>query len=333
MTPHLGQEIYFALIDTETGEIVDRESEIVVESFTVELSEIMPGSSYRVDFFSDHNGNGYYDAPPVDHAWRREITDVSGDEVINFVHNTNFTDVEWMHRLRVRFSGMTPHMGQMLTLYVRDYPSGETLDTIVVDAIEKADFDLQSYVIETGSSYVVDFYADHNGNGMYDLPPTDHAWRVDVGQAMGDVDVEFMHNTNFTDIMTSVGPDIQLMEDPTLGSILTDGRGYTLYYFTKDALPDTSLCTGGCVTNWPLFYVENPQLGDGLDMADFSSIMHPEGGMQTTYKGWPLYYFMSDLNPGETSGEGGRQCLVCCQARLQYHVDGWAFNWQGWSHL
>ena len=88
-----------------------------------------------------------------------------------------------------------------------------------------------------------------------------------------------------------------------MGTILTDGLGFTLYYFTKDALPDTSLCTGGCVENWPLFYLENPELGDGLDMADFGVIEHPEGGMHTTYKGWPLYYWVNDLNAGETNGE------------------------------
>ena len=98
-------------------------------------------------------------------------------------------------------------------------------------------------------------------------------------------------------------PDILLAEDSELGMILTDREGFTLYYFTKDALPDTSLCTGGCVDNWPLFYVENPELGDGLDMADFGVIEHPEGGMQSTYKGWPLYYWVNDLNPGETKGE------------------------------
>ena len=61
--------------------------------------------------------------------------------------------------------------------------------------------------------------------------------------------------------------------------------------------------SGGCVDNWPLFYIENPELGDGLVMEDFGVIEHPEGGMQTTYKGWPLYYWVNDLIPGETKGE------------------------------
>ncbi len=103
---------------------------------------------------------------------------------------------------------------------------------------------------------------------------------------------------------TSPGAHVQLAEDPVLGTILTDSSGFTLYYYTKDALPGTSLCTGGCVDNWPLFYVENPVLGEGLDPEDFGAIVHPEGGMQTTYKGWPLYYWVNDLDPGDTKGEG-----------------------------
>ena len=205
--------------------------------------------------------------------------------------------------LTVNFFGMNPHVGQMFTLYVRDLSTRETMDTIVVPKIEDADFQIKSTVIESGNMYVVDFYADHNGNGMYDVPPTDHAWRIEAGEAMGNMEVEFNHNTNFTDIQSSLGPDIMLAEDSELGTILTDAFGFTLYYFTKDALPDTSLCTGVCVDNWPLFYVEDPEPGDGLDMADFGVIEHPEGGMQTTYKGWPLYYWVNDMNPGETKGE------------------------------
>jgi len=210
MDPHVGQEIYFALIDNESGEIIDRKSETVAVSFTVELSNIQAGKSYRVDFFSDHNGNGQYDAPSVDHAWRLEIADAMGDEVLDFVHNTNFTDIEWKHRLKVRLSGMTPHVGQMMTFYVRDWASGEYLDTIVIDAVPGADFDVESHVIEPGSSYWVDFYADHNGNGIYDAPPTDHAWRLATGVTMGDVELTFIHDTNFTDIFESAAPTLTI---------------------------------------------------------------------------------------------------------------------------
>ena len=203
MTPHAGQESYFALINVTTGEVEDRESKIVSDSFRVELKKSGSAGSYRLDFFSDHNGNGYYDAPPTDHAWRLEFESTAGDDTLNFVHNTNFTDVEWKHRLRVRFSGMTPHVGQMLSLYVRDLVSGDYLDTVVIGSIEDAEFDVESHVVEPGKSYRVDFYADHNGNGSYDPPPSDHAWRLESGVAMGDLDLEFVHNTNFTDIFST----------------------------------------------------------------------------------------------------------------------------------
>lgn len=201
MNPHVGQEIYFALIETATGMVVDRESEIVSESFSVVLDELESGKGYHIDFFADHNDNGHYDAPSDDHAWRLEIASANGDEVFDFTHNTNFTDIQWKHRLRVRFEGMDPHVGQMMKLFVKDQATGTVLDSVVVSSIEDADFDIESHILEVGGDYFVDFYADLNQSGGYDAPPADHAWRLAVDNAMGDVDLDFTHNTTFTDIM------------------------------------------------------------------------------------------------------------------------------------
>jgi predicted lipoprotein with Yx(FWY)xxD motif len=101
----------------------------------------------------------------------------------------------------------------------------------------------------------------------------------------------------------TLDPDVVLLDDEVLGSILSDELGFTLYYFTKDTDPETSLCTDGCLDNWPLFYKDSLVVGEGLDMNDFGVIVHPSGGNQTTYKGWPLYYFVNDPNPGDTNGE------------------------------
>ncbi|MCB0630818.1 MAG: T9SS type A sorting domain-containing protein [Saprospiraceae bacterium] len=105
-------------------------------------------------------------------------------------------------------------------------------------------------------------------------------------------------------ISAAAQEDIQRSTDPTLGDILVDADGYTLYYFSRDASPDASACTDGCLNVWPVFYVENPSVGTGLDAADFGSFERTDGAMQTTYKGWPLYYFASDANVGDTNGEG-----------------------------
>ncbi|SMO37799.1 Por secretion system C-terminal sorting domain-containing protein [Saccharicrinis carchari] len=97
--------------------------------------------------------------------------------------------------------------------------------------------------------------------------------------------------------------DVKLLSNAMYGDVLVDGEGNTLYFFTKDA-DGSSMCIDGCLDNWPVFYAQNPALGEGLDEDDFAHIDRGDGVMQTTYKGWPLYYFAGDTNPGETKGEG-----------------------------
>jgi predicted lipoprotein with Yx(FWY)xxD motif len=97
--------------------------------------------------------------------------------------------------------------------------------------------------------------------------------------------------------------NIKLADNATLGKVLTDQEGNTLYFFTRDAMPDTSLCSGGCLNTWPVFYAETPVAGEGLSGSDFGTITNSAGQQQTTYKGWPLYYYVGDENPGDTNGE------------------------------
>ncbi|WP_297087883.1 fasciclin domain-containing protein [uncultured Draconibacterium sp.] len=97
--------------------------------------------------------------------------------------------------------------------------------------------------------------------------------------------------------------EVKLMEDTRHGKILTDAFGYTLYFFTKDA-DGSSFCDDGCLANWPVFYARDMDYSNELDSADFSSIDRGDGAMQTTYKGWPLYYFVKDSLPGQVMGDG-----------------------------
>ncbi len=84
---------------------------------------------------------------------------------------------------------------------------------------------------------------------------------------------------------------------------LVDSKGNTLYMFANDVTGD-SKCTGGCLNTWPIFYQEKISVSSGLNSSDFGTITRADGKEQTTYKGWPLYYFSSDVNPGDTKGEG-----------------------------
>jgi predicted lipoprotein with Yx(FWY)xxD motif len=96
--------------------------------------------------------------------------------------------------------------------------------------------------------------------------------------------------------------EVQIANNATLGKILTDKDGKTLYFFSRDT-KGNSVCSGQCVTAWPVFHSENITVGEGLVAADFTTITRPDGEKQTAYKGFPLYYFNMDANAGEINGE------------------------------
>jgi predicted lipoprotein with Yx(FWY)xxD motif len=97
---------------------------------------------------------------------------------------------------------------------------------------------------------------------------------------------------------------IQLRSDATHGNILTDVQGKTLYFFSLDHKGDTSFCSGGCADAWPAFYTNELTLDNDLLESDFGVITRDDGSLQTTYKGWPLYYFSNDAEAGQINGDG-----------------------------
>ncbi len=101
---------------------------------------------------------------------------------------------------------------------------------------------------------------------------------------------------------TMPAPDLAL-GTTSLGSVLTDGAGKTLYFFAPDVAGNAT-CSGGCRTTWPIFYKETPTLGTNLKASDFATITRADGDKQTTFKGWPLYYFRNDTKAGDVLGEG-----------------------------
>jgi len=96
---------------------------------------------------------------------------------------------------------------------------------------------------------------------------------------------------------------VDLRKNSSGESYLTDSRGMTLYYYTKDE-DGQSACTDGCLKAWPVFYADSPNLPSPLQSSDFGTITRPDNTKQTTYRGWPLYYWVKDLKPGDMTGEG-----------------------------
>lgn len=88
----------------------------------------------------------------------------------------------------------------------------------------------------------------------------------------------------------------------TLGKVLVDEKGMTLYTFTKDS-EGKSACNGPCAKNWPpLMAPAGAKSGDG-----YTVIQRDDGSQQWAYKGQPLYTWVKDSKPGETTGEGVNQ--------------------------
>ncbi|BAE51451.1 COG4315 family predicted lipoprotein [Paramagnetospirillum magneticum] len=84
-----------------------------------------------------------------------------------------------------------------------------------------------------------------------------------------------------------------------LGPVLTNEKGMTLYTFDKDA-PGTSTCVDACAQNWPPLMAASGAMAEG----DYTVIKRADGSMQWAYKGKPLYTWMKDAKPGDTTGEG-----------------------------
>lgn len=100
------------------------------------------------------------------------------------------------------------------------------------------------------------------------------------------------------------GATVSLASIPSLGQVLVDGRGRTVYLFEKDS-GGTSACTGACAAVWPPLTVSGqPTAGPGVQQALLGTIARPGGGMQVTYNGHPLYGFVKDTGPGQAKGQG-----------------------------
>jgi hypothetical protein len=62
MNPHVGQHLYFRVVDKSSNMEIGRTSVLItVPDFTLGIGGIQAGSSYNLDFYSDHNKNGRYD--------------------------------------------------------------------------------------------------------------------------------------------------------------------------------------------------------------------------------------------------------------------------------
>jgi predicted lipoprotein with Yx(FWY)xxD motif len=90
----------------------------------------------------------------------------------------------------------------------------------------------------------------------------------------------------------------------SLGQVLVDSSGRTLYLFAPDRHSIVS-CVQACAGNWPPVLVrpgDHPSSGGGLDASRLGSAASPDGGQVLTYYGWPLYRYAGDHVAGQARG-------------------------------
>jgi len=90
----------------------------------------------------------------------------------------------------------------------------------------------------------------------------------------------------------------------SLGQILVDEKGKTLYLFEADSSTQ-STCSAACAQAWPPVTTTGaPKAASSASPSLLGTTKRSDGTTQVTYSGHPLYSFVGDAKPGDTNGEG-----------------------------
>jgi len=96
--------------------------------------------------------------------------------------------------------------------------------------------------------------------------------------------------------------------------------GFTLYVFDNDLGTSGSVCNGGCAGAWPPVLVTDDEVGN---IPGLSIITRDDDSKQAAYLGRPLYFFQSDLAPGDTNGDAvGGVWWAVNQEQVSLQVQG-----------
>jgi predicted lipoprotein with Yx(FWY)xxD motif len=88
--------------------------------------------------------------------------------------------------------------------------------------------------------------------------------------------------------------------------IVVNAVGKSLYHYSPEK-KNTVKCTGACSTEWlPLLVTAGakPVAGTGVVAAKLGTVKRPDGKLQVTYAGLPLYMYAGDTKAGDVNGQG-----------------------------
>jgi predicted lipoprotein with Yx(FWY)xxD motif len=90
----------------------------------------------------------------------------------------------------------------------------------------------------------------------------------------------------------------------SLGTFLVDAKGRSLYLWDADH-GSMSACSGDCAHDWPpLTTATTPKASGAAKASLLGTTTRADGSREVTYAGHPLYYYVGDSTPGQTTGQG-----------------------------
>jgi predicted lipoprotein with Yx(FWY)xxD motif len=114
-------------------------------------------------------------------------------------------------------------------------------------------------------------------------------------------------NDNVTTLSAPPTTDTSLtltLQHSPAGPILATGGGSTLYDFVPDTPTHSACLNDGCVFQWPPLIKSGPvRVGPGLRASLVGTLRRPDGSIQLSYGGHPLYAYNLDVTPGMVTGQ------------------------------
>jgi predicted lipoprotein with Yx(FWY)xxD motif len=96
---------------------------------------------------------------------------------------------------------------------------------------------------------------------------------------------------------------VKTVSNPTLGTILVNSQGMTLYHLSGEQNGKFICTSSACVGVWHPLTASSSAAPSG-EVGSLGTVKRPDGTLQVTYKGEPLYTFAQDQQSGETKGQG-----------------------------
>jgi predicted lipoprotein with Yx(FWY)xxD motif len=99
---------------------------------------------------------------------------------------------------------------------------------------------------------------------------------------------------------------VKTVKNGSLGAILVSASGRTLYHYASEK-KNSVKCIGPCATTWLPYYIGSgakPIAAPGVTAKLLGTVKRPDGKLQVTYGGLPLYLFTGDKKAGDVKGQG-----------------------------